>query len=84
MTVADLGAGTGYFEPLLSRGVGATGTVLALDLEPDMVRYLGERAAREHLANVRPGLVTTDDPKLAPMSVDRILDAVDSLQWEDQ
>jgi predicted methyltransferase len=73
MTVADLGAGTGYFEPLLSRGVGAAGIVLALDVEPDMVRYLGERAQREHLANVRPGLVATDDPKLAPESVDRIL-----------
>lgn len=72
-TVADLGAGTGYFEPLLSRGVGATGIVLALDVEPDMVRYLGERAQREHLANVRPGLVATDDPKLAPQTVDRIL-----------
>ena len=73
MTVADLGAGTGYFEPLLSRGVGATGVVHALDVEPDMVRYLGERAQREHLANVRPSLVSTDDPKLAPQSVDRIL-----------
>lgn len=72
-TVADLGAGTGYFEPLLSRGVGASGIVLALDVEPDMVRYLGERAQREHLANVRPGLVATDDPKLAPQTVDRIL-----------
>ena len=73
MTVADLGAGTGYFEPLLSRGVGAAGVVLALDVEPDMVRYLGERAQREHLANVRPALVATDDPKLAAQSVDRIL-----------
>ena len=72
-TVADLGAGTGYFEPLLSRGVGASGIVLALDVEPDMVRYLGERAQREHLANVRPALVATDDPKLAPQTVDRIL-----------
>lgn len=73
MTVADLGAGTGYFEPLLSRGVGAGGVVLALDVEPDMVRYLGERAQREHLVNVRPRLVATDDPRLAPQSVERIL-----------
>ncbi len=73
MVVADLGAGTGYFEPWLSQAVGATGSVLALDVEPDMVRFLGERAAREHLANVHPGLVATDDPKLAPGSVDRIL-----------
>lgn len=76
MTVADLGAGTGYFEPYLSRAVGASGTVLALDVEPDMVRYLGERAKREKLANVRPALVAMDDPKLPSRGVDRVL-AVD-------
>jgi ubiquinone/menaquinone biosynthesis C-methylase UbiE len=73
MTVADLGAGTGYFEPWLSRAVGSTGTVLALDVEPDMVRYLNERAVREQLANVRPAQVSTDDPKLPSGSVDRVL-----------
>ncbi len=73
MTVADIGAGTGYFEPWLSRAVGQKGTVLALDVEPDMVRYLNERAAREHLANVRPALVPMDDPKLPAGGVDRVL-----------
>lgn len=73
MTVADIGAGTGYFEPYLSRAVGAGGTVLAVDIEPDMVRYLGERAAREHLDNVKPVLAATDDPKLPSHAVDRIL-----------
>lgn len=73
MTVADVGAGTGYFEPWLSRAVGAKGTVIALDIEPDMIRYLRERAAREQLSNVRADVVATDDPKLAKSSVDRIL-----------
>jgi len=73
MTVADIGAGTGYFEPWLSRAAGDAGTVLALDIEPDMVRYLKERASREHLANVRSALVPTDDPKLPAGSIDRIL-----------
>jgi predicted methyltransferase len=73
MVVADIGAGTGYFEPWLSRAVGSKGTVLALDVEPDMVRYLGERAQREHLDNVRPVLVPADDPRLPPGGVDRIL-----------
>jgi ubiquinone/menaquinone biosynthesis C-methylase UbiE len=73
MTVADVGAGTGYFESRLSRAVGAAGRVLALDVEPDMVRYLGERAQREQLSNVQPALTQTDDPKLAPESVDRVL-----------
>ena len=73
MTVADVGAGTGYFEPHLSRAVGAEGQVLALDIEPDMVRYLSERAQREQLANVRPALAQTDDPKLPLGQVDRVL-----------
>jgi predicted methyltransferase len=73
MTVADVGAGTGYFEARLSAAVGATGTVLAVDIEPDMVRYIRERAAREKLTNVTPTLGSPDDPNLAPGSVDRIL-----------
>jgi len=73
MTVADIGAGTGYFEPHLSRAVGPSGAVLALDLEPDMVRYMTERAKREGLANVKPAVVAGDDPRLAPGSVHRIL-----------
>jgi predicted methyltransferase len=73
MTVADIGAGTGYFEPHLSRAVGPGGKVLALDIEPDMVRYLRERAARQGLANVEARQVAPADPGLAPASVDRIL-----------
>ena len=73
MTVADIGAGTGYFEPWLSRAMGPAGTVLALDIEPDMVRYLRERSAREGLANVRAQLAGVDDPGLAPAGVDRVL-----------
>lgn len=73
MAVADIGAGTGYFEPWLSRAVGASGSVLALDVEPDMVRYLGERIARERLTNTRAAVVGGDDPKLSPGSLDRIL-----------
>lgn len=73
MRVADVGAGTGYFEARLSRAVGPQGSVLALDIEPDMVRYLGERAQREQLANVKAQLARGDDPGLAPESVDRVL-----------
>lgn len=73
MTVADIGAGTGYFEPHLSRAVGPSGKVLALDVEPDMVRHLQERAATAHLANVEARQVETGDPGLAAGSVDRVL-----------
>jgi ubiquinone/menaquinone biosynthesis C-methylase UbiE len=73
MTVADLGAGTGYFLPHLSRAVGPSGKVLALDVEPDMVRHMTERAAREGLANVVARKVPYDDPELPAGSVDRVL-----------
>ena len=73
MSVADIGAGTGYFLPRLSRAVGAEGRVLGTDVEADMVRYMKERAARDGLGNVEAILVPFDDPKLAPASVDRIL-----------
>ncbi|HEV8324933.1 MAG TPA: class I SAM-dependent methyltransferase [Myxococcota bacterium] len=73
MTVADVGAGTGYFEPHLSRAVGGGGKVLALDIEPEMVRWVHDRAAREALANVEARLVAADDPGLAPASVHRVL-----------
>ena len=46
MSVADVGAGTGYFTVRLARAV-PQGQVIATDIEPDMVRYLGERASVE-------------------------------------
>ncbi len=73
MTVADVGAGTGYFEPYLSRAVGTTGTVLAVDIEPSMVQGLRDRGAREHWSNVRASLGAVDDPQLPPRGVDRVL-----------
>lgn len=73
MVIADIGAGTGYFEPYLARAVGASGKVFAIDLEPSMVRYLTDRAAREHLDNVTVKLAAPGSPGLEPSSADRIL-----------
>jgi arsenite methyltransferase len=72
MTVADVGAGTGYFAVRLARAV-PRGEVLATDLEPDMVRFLSERAAREQLPNLRAILATPSASGLGAQSVDRIL-----------
>lgn len=66
--VADLGAGTGYFAIRFARRV-PQGRVLANDIEPDMVRYLGERATKEGLSNVVPVQGEAGDPKL-PEAVD--------------
>lgn len=73
MTVADLGAGTGYLLPHLARAVAPGGTVLALDVEAGMVKYLTQRALREKLAGVKAAVVPLDDPKLAEGSVDRVV-----------
>jgi SAM-dependent methyltransferase len=71
--VVDLGAGTGYFLSRLSAAVGSKGEVLALDVEPNMVRYIEARVRREELPNVVGRVVAADDPGLAPGSVARVL-----------
>src|SRR5207249_3795358 len=63
-TVADLGAGTGYFSHYLAAAVGRRGSVLAVDPEPNMVAHLRERAEREHTDNVVPILASLDNPRL--------------------
>jgi SAM-dependent methyltransferase len=73
MTVADVGAGTGYFEKRLATAVGKAGAVIAVDVEPDMIRYLRERAHREGTPQVEARLGAADDAKLLPASCDRIL-----------
>lgn len=61
--IADLGAGTGYFTVRLARAV-PDGRVYGVDIEPDMVRHLSERAAKSGLPNVTGVLATPDDPRL--------------------
>lgn len=73
MVVADIGAGTGYFEPHFSKAVGSGGKVLAIDIEPNLVAYMQKRFAREGLANATAVLAAPDDPKLPDAGVDRIL-----------
>jgi ubiquinone/menaquinone biosynthesis C-methylase UbiE len=72
-SVADLGAGTGYFLPYLSRAVGPSGSVWALDVESAMVEHVRQRARAEGLDNVRALRVAPDDPGLPEASLARIL-----------
>jgi len=73
MVVADIGAGTGYFVPHLSAALGDGGRVLALDVEPNMVRHMEERISEAGLTNAEARVVPTDSPGLEAASVDRIL-----------
>ena len=70
-TVADIGAGTGYFSVRLARTEAAP-KVYAVDIEPAMITYLKDRASRERVSNLVPILAEPDDPKL-PGTVDVVL-----------
>ncbi len=72
MTVADLGAGEGYYTVRLAERVGETGRVLAQDIDSDALARLGERVSRERLDNVAIKLGAPDDPRLPENSFDRV------------
>ncbi|MBT2133883.1 class I SAM-dependent methyltransferase [Croceibacterium sp. LX-88] len=72
MTVADIGAGDGYYTVRLAERVGPEGRVLAQDIDRDALARLGRRVEDERLDNVSIKLGAPDDPRLPPNSFDRI------------
>ena len=72
MSVADVGAGEGYYTVRLARVVGAKGRVLAEDIVPGVRDSLSDRVQRERLDNVAVKLGTADSPMLPPASFDRV------------
>ncbi len=70
MTVADIGAGSGYYTVRLAAQVGPRGRVLAQDVVPDYLSRLRQRLAQERVTNVSVGLGEAGDPLLPPRSVD--------------
>jgi len=70
LTVADVGAGSGYFTVRLASRVGPGGRVFANDLQSEMLKMLTARLARERVTNVTLVQGTVDDPKLPSSSVD--------------
>ncbi|HSY70526.1 MAG TPA: class I SAM-dependent methyltransferase [Edaphobacter sp.] len=71
--VADIGAGSGWFTVRAARRVGPTGTVIAEDINPLAIEYIGKRVVKEDLTNVRTVLGGPDDPRLPAGSVDAVL-----------
>jgi predicted methyltransferase len=69
-TVADIGAGSGYYTVRVSKAVGPTGTVIAQDIMPSYINGLKDRVRRAGLTNVRFVRGSSSDPRLAPASVD--------------
>jgi SAM-dependent methyltransferase len=73
LAIADLGAGSGYFTVRLAARAGAAGRVYATDLQPEMLKMLGARLARENVRNVTLVQGAVDDPKLLPAAIDLVL-----------
>jgi ubiquinone/menaquinone biosynthesis C-methylase UbiE len=73
MTVADIGAGEGYYTIRLAQRVGSKGRVLAQDIIPAVRDKLAERVNRERLDNVSVRLGAPADPRLPQKSFDRVL-----------
>jgi ubiquinone/menaquinone biosynthesis C-methylase UbiE len=73
LVVADLGAGSGYHSFRMAPLVGPTGKVLAVDIQPQMLKLIEARAKKEDVKNVEPILCTETDPKLPAGGVDLIL-----------
>jgi ubiquinone/menaquinone biosynthesis C-methylase UbiE len=72
-TVADIGAGGGWFSVRAARRVAPNGRVIAEEINPKAIAYIQQRAKREHLSDIETLLGTPDDPKLAPNSLDAAL-----------
>jgi len=71
--VADIGAGSGWFTVRAARRVAPSGTVYAVDINPEAIRYIDNRVHRESLANVKTILSKPDDPMLPKEVVDAVL-----------
>jgi ubiquinone/menaquinone biosynthesis C-methylase UbiE len=67
--VADIGAGTGYISFKIASQV-PNGQVLAVDVQPEMIKMLGDRILKSGVTNVKPLLGTEQDPQLTPNSID--------------
>jgi SAM-dependent methyltransferase len=71
--VADIGAGSGWFTVRAARRVTETGSVYAVDINPDAARYIDKRAQQEGLHNVKTILSKSDDPQLPANTIDSVL-----------
>ena len=72
-SVADIGAGSGWFTVRAARRVGNNGAVYAVEINSEYLKHIEDRAKRENLPNIRTILGKEDDPLLSANSVDAVL-----------
>ena len=70
-TLADIGAGSGYFAFRFARHVGDRGRVYAVDINPDMITYMNRYIRDKKISNVVTVLSVPDDPLLPDSGIDR-------------
>ena len=73
MNVCDLGCGNGYWTLPMARSVAPGGKVYAVDIQPEMLKLLAERADRQSIDNIVPVRGSVDDPELPPGELDLVL-----------
>src|ERR1700690_427726 len=71
--VADIGAGSGWFTVRAARRVTGSGTFYAVDINPEAIQYIDQRAKEEQLQNIKTILSKPDDPQLPADSIDAVL-----------
>jgi SAM-dependent methyltransferase len=71
--VADIGAGSGWFTVRAARRVMGSGTVYAVDINPEAIRYVDQRRKKEQLQNIKTILSEPDDPHVPADSIDAVL-----------
>lgn len=72
-TVADIGAGSGWFTVRAAKKVGEKGKVYAVDINEDSIKHINERAAKENFKNIETILSKEDNPLLPQRSIDAVL-----------
>lgn len=72
-TVADIGAGSGWFTVRAAKRVTSSGEVYAVDINPEAIHYINQRVQKEQLKNVKTILSKPDNPELPPDSVNAVL-----------
>jgi ubiquinone/menaquinone biosynthesis C-methylase UbiE len=72
-SVADIGAGSGWFSTRAAARVGANGVVYAEDINPEAVKYIDDQIHKGKVSNVKTVLGSPDDPKLPSDSIDAVL-----------
>jgi ubiquinone/menaquinone biosynthesis C-methylase UbiE len=72
-TVADIGAGSGWFTVRAAKRVTNTGEVYAVDINPEAIDYINNRVHKEQLKNVKTMLSKPDNPELPPDSINAVL-----------